>query len=172
MNDYDNLTLFVKKKKAKEIVEHYNLFGWELVKAEENDLYEDLVDLSFIRPHKIENKDDLQLLQVYMEEKLNEAAKAQRRRYEKSTILGLTAGIFGAMLIGFGLLISLASTLLDFAWGIVFASMGAVLLILSFSFLPKMIKKERVTYQKKKIILDEEIDAICEQAVKLRGEHE
>ena len=97
--NYDNLTLYVKKNKVEEIVQHYEIFGWQLVKSVENDRYEDLVDLTFVRPHKIENKDDLQLYQVFMEEKLNEAAKAQRRRHIWSTLFAFNASLIGFVLI-------------------------------------------------------------------------
>ena len=56
--NYDSLKLYVKKNKSKEIIEHYKLFGWELAEEFENKKYEDILDLTFCRAHKIENKDE------------------------------------------------------------------------------------------------------------------
>ena len=70
--EYDELRLYVKKTKKDEIVNHYKVFGWNLVSINENKRYEDIVDLEFKRPHKIKEKDELQLLQVYMEENVNQ----------------------------------------------------------------------------------------------------
>ena len=62
--NYDTLNLYVKKIKAEEIKERYKNFGWILFNEQENATYEDILDLTFTRPHKIENKDELQLMQV------------------------------------------------------------------------------------------------------------
>ena len=53
--DFDKLSLYVKKYKAEEIIKHYKNFNWKLVSESENKKYEDIVDLTFIRKHKIEN---------------------------------------------------------------------------------------------------------------------
>lgn len=170
--NYDNLTLYVKKNKVEEIVQHYKIFGWQLVKSVENDRYEDLVDLTFVRPHKIVNKDDLQLYQVYMEEKLNEAAKTQRRRHLCSTLFAFNVGLIGLTLIILGIITLTTLTILNVAGGIVFVCLGTMFFLVEALILPKIVKKENKKYAKKKQSLDEEIDSICEKVVILRGAHE
>lgn len=37
--NYDTLTLFVKKKKLGEVIEHYTVFGWKLIEQKDNSRY-------------------------------------------------------------------------------------------------------------------------------------
>ena len=77
-NKFDTLNLFVKKIKRQDVVDTYTSLGWKLLTEKENDRYEDIIDLTFLRPHKIQNKDQLQLMQVYTEDNLNEIAKLEK----------------------------------------------------------------------------------------------
>ena len=125
--NYDSLKLYVKKNKSKEIIEHYKLFGWEVLEEFENKKYEDILDLTFCRPHKIKNKDELQLLQVYMEERLNEQAKIEKHKHSKTTSIGLCLGVIGVGLITLGLLACLKVIMfVSLIGGILLAVSGSI----------------------------------------------
>ena len=79
MEDKDNLHLYAKKSKLNLVEECYESIRKKKTAQEENKRYDDLVDLSFERPHKIKNKDDLQLLQIHMEHHLNKLGRIERR---------------------------------------------------------------------------------------------
>ncbi|MBQ7327874.1 MAG: hypothetical protein IJX00_02805 [Clostridia bacterium] len=104
MEDKDNLHLYAKKSKLNLVEECYESLGWQKTAQEENKRYEDLVDLSFERPHKINNKDDLQLLQIHMEHHLNKLGRIERRKYFKSLIFGVSLCILGLYMLLSGVL--------------------------------------------------------------------
>lgn len=165
----DFLDLYVKKEKSQEIVRRYRIFGWQLEKASENNLYEDLVDLTFSRPHNIPNKDELQLVQVYMEEKVNEIAKEEHHKHSKSIALGLSCGVLGLVLIALGLLFCFNILPLGLVAGILFSSFGCALWILGGIFIPMLVRRERKMFEKSHSIKLRELEEICEHARSLSG---
>lgn len=168
--DFDKLSLYVKKYKAEEIIEHYKKFKWKLVDQSENNRYEDIIDLTFIREHKIENKDELQLLQVYMEERLNNVGKLEKNKNAKSTSFGLFFGAIGTFLFIFGLMCCFQCfLLLNLFTSIVFSCIGLILIIICAIFLPKIIKKEKSDFIFNKKKVEKEIDDICNKALSLTG---
>ena len=169
-NDFDTLTLYVKKLKAVEIIESYKTFGWELVEECENKRYEDIVDLTFNRPHKIKNKDELQLLQIYMENNLNAKAKLEKNKHQKSTSFGLIFGVLGLILMLNGFL-HIFGVLEGFKLigGIVIASIGFMFLITTLIVIPKLLNKEHSYFKEKHALYEHEIDEICKKATSLLG---
>lgn len=168
--EFDTLTLYVKKEKSEKIIENYKVFKWELVEEKENTQYEDIVDLTFIRQHKIENKDELQLLQVYMEERLNEQGKIEKHKHSKSCVLGLCLGLLCGALIALGLLFCFqVLPKFGLVGGIVLASFGFLLVLFELIYLPKLFKKESVFYENRSKILEQEINIICKNASALAG---
>lgn len=148
--EFDTLTIYAKKDKAKEIVEYYKSFCWILTKESPNKLYEDLVDLTFKRPHKIENKDELQLLQVYMEENLNETARLERNKHSKTIALSLSFGVLSIMLLIFGSLFCCnIFANISLVTGIILVVIGAIICIVLSIFLPKLFKKEKLFFEQK-----------------------
>ncbi len=169
-NDYDNLTLYVKKVKAQQIIENYKTFGWQLVSEADNKQYEDIVDLTFERPHKTENKDELQLMQVYMEDKLNAIGKLEKNKHPKTTSFGLIFGVMGLALIVFAILFNfgvLAS--LNTVYCIVMGSVGLLFLILTFIVIPKLYKKELNHFKTTHAVYEMELKEICKKATTLSG---
>lgn len=171
-NKFDKMSLFVKKDMKDEIIKNYNDFGWELVNVKPNFLYDDIVDLTFKRSHYISNKDDLQLLQVYMEDKLNELGKVNKNRNAKSTIFALILGLFGVSFIVcsaiFFLNMQHSSRIflssLSLAVGV---CLGIVLAL----FYPKLRKRENEKFIQKTAFLEKELKNFCVRAKKLRGGH-
>lgn len=169
--NYDSLKLYVKKNKSKEIIEHYKLFGWEVLEEFENKKYEDILDLTFCRPHKIKNKDELQLLQVYMEERLNEQAKIEKHKHSKTTSIGLCLGVIGVGLITLGLLACLKVIMfVSLIGGILLAVSGLVFVAVSLIILPKIYKKEKIIYEEKNDQLSTELENIFDRVKTLAGD--
>ena len=167
---YDNLTLYVKKNKLKEIIQHYEIFGWELVEQKENGRYEDIVDLTFTRPHKIKHKDELQLQQVYMEEKLNELGKCERYKHSKTTSFGLCFGLITIAIIVLGVLISLSVKSIEgLICGIVIVVMGFLLIGFEFVMLRKIYQYENELYEQRSEELERQIVKISKRVTELTG---
>ena len=53
INEVDTLICHTKKSMATGVTESYACLGWILNEETENSVYEDIVDLTFVRPHKI-----------------------------------------------------------------------------------------------------------------------
>ena len=167
--NFDTITLYVKKRKVKKIIEYYKLLGWELESRKHNKHYADLSDLVFCRPHKIENKDELQLLQVYLEDKLNAEGKNEKDRHIKSKCFIVTFGVLGFLFFVFGLLMCFNIFALGLGFGISFCTLAFVLLVVGVTFLPKLFKKEKIVFEQKKTIISKEIQEICKKAKSLKG---
>lgn len=166
--NYDSLTLYVKKEMLEEITNRYLIFGWEVSDKKENTTYEDIIDVTFVRPHKIKNKDDLQFYQVHMEETLNDSAKLDRNKNSKTTVFGLCIGAIVVALIWFGVSFFIQkTTTLQFIVGIVMIILGILLLVLELIYLPKLYRKEKQDYINKKQKIETELEEICNKAKKL-----
>ena len=171
MNQYDDtITIFAKTKKLSEIINIYKNFGWKLTTQKENSRYQDIVDLTFTRPHKIHHKDELQLHQVYMEDKLNSLAKLEKYRYSKTIILSLSYGILGLLFLVLGLLANFQVTLgLGLVESIISIIIGIALWTIGVLKIPKIHKKQNEIFNNKSKILKSEILSIITIAKKLSG---
>lgn len=165
-NNFDKLEIYAKKNKVDMIIKCYEAFSWTLFEKEENSRYADTYNLTFIRPHKIENKDFLQYHQIEMENNLNKIGKIEKNRHSKSTIWGL---IFGLLLIGFTFLsISLfkVRTILNYIFAIASVCLAITLLLLSIFLIPKIYKKEKKIFSKQNELLQKNLKLICEMTQK------
>lgn len=166
-NNFDTLNLFVKKTKKQDVIHNYTKLGWKLLKEKENSKYEDIVDLAFVRPHFLQNKDQLQLMQVYLEDNLNEIAKLERNKYSKTTGLGLFLGSVALLLFCWALylIIKPQSLLL----GIFLIAISIILFVLEIIILPKILKKEKLSFDTKITQLNCQIEDNCKKANILLG---
>ena len=171
-NEFDYLTIYAKKEKANEIISHYSAFGYTKIDVKENNRYEDLIDITFSRPHKIKNKDELQLNQVYIEEKINELARIEKHKHSKTTSIGLSLGTLCISLITLGILsiVNIINTI-PLVFAITFIAFGIVLLILELIFLHKIYKNENLFYKTNSEKLLTEIAEIIKTAHSLIGEN-
>lgn len=166
-NNFDKLNLFVKKSKHQDVVKSYTALGWELIEEKENNRYEDIIDLTFLRPHKLQNKDELQIMQVYMEDNLNEIAKLERNKHSKTTGLGLFLGSVALLLFCWALYLIIKPQLLVI--GIILIAVSIILFVLEIIFLPKLFKKEKLSFNTKFTQLNSQIEEICKKANLLLG---
>lgn len=123
---FDRLHVAVRTDKLEELIEGYRCFAWTETERQEDKRYDNIMHVTFIRPHKLPHKDRLQLLQVDMELAMNRLASAEQKRYAGTLAFGLTAGMASCALIGGG--VSLAVLLFSpwaVAVGAVIASLGA-----------------------------------------------
>ena len=146
--EYDRLVLYVKRDKVEEIIASYNTLSWNLVQQTDNNRYEDIVDLVFIRAHKIQNKDELQIQQVYLEETLNSLGKIQKEKHQKTTGLGLSFGSLSLAGIVLGVLGIVGTIKMAFWFAILLAALGGLSAILEISLLPLLFKKEKRIFDK------------------------
>jgi len=172
-NDYKNfdyLTLYVKKKKVDEIKKHYKLLKWDILEEVENKKYEDIVDLTFFRSHKIDNKDKLQLSQVYLEEKLNEIGKLERHKHSQSLIFGLNFFIFILSLIFLGVSFCLKHSILwKLILGICLLYISVLLLVGGIVVLNKIYKREKERFSLKEKVIQQDIEKILNNALTFIG---
>ena len=88
-HEYDTLSL-VLKREALDIIHSYSRdFGWEVFKLDEDKRYFDIVHLCLVRPHKVSNKDKLQLLQFRMEGVINAIGDSRRKKHRRSILFGV-----------------------------------------------------------------------------------
>lgn len=173
--EYDKLNIYAKKNKSSEFIERYKCFNWTLETESENKKYEDLQDLTFSRPHKIKHKDDLQLLQVYMEENLNLIGKLEKYKYARtqSFVLCLGGIVFTLIALAIWFFISKIEIHSYFVSAIVMLSISAMLIVLICIFTPKILKRDKQNYIKHNTRLENEVNDICQKAKSLiGGDHE
>lgn len=169
--EYDYITLYVRAEKVEIVERCYEKFLWKVVKKENNNKFNDIVDITFKRKHKIENKERLQLLQIYMEDNLNRTDKYEQNKFAKSTILGLTMGLLFLLFIGLGIWLihgfpSLFTTILGIA-SIVFSIVIQVFIII---LLPHFINLEREKFLNNINSLKKELENYLLEASTLSGE--
>lgn len=103
-NEYDSLVLYVKDNKTKLIIEEYRNLGWELVSSVSNNRYKNIMNLTFVRPHVIENKDELKLLQVDIESTLNKMGRLEKNKCRGVIVVGLSLLVLGVALTALSIL--------------------------------------------------------------------
>lgn len=168
-NKFDKFSLYVKKEMKDEIVENYAKFGWELIDVKLNMFYDDIIDLTFKRPHIISNKDELQLSQVYMEDKINEIGKLNKNKDSKSTEFAMLCGLCGfCLFVGAVLFYLNLSKPLNVWLAAVSIVGGCVFFAVLFVFFPKVKKKEQRVFEETRKRLYAEVGEICSRAELLR----
>lgn len=128
INTTDSLSIIVKKDKVENITEYYKVFGYELDIKKADKKYSNLVHLSFYRPHKIANKDRLQLYQARMECAVNNVARAEKSVHYVSTFVMFLIGFLAILSTTFGVQYTVNSVFQNLTIAIVFYSLAFVLL--------------------------------------------
>lgn len=147
-NDYDKIVLYVKDNKTKIIIDSYQKLGWQLINSVCNHRYRNIMDLTFIRPHKIVNKDILQLLQVYMEIELNKLAKVERNKYSLTLSLGISMLTFGLGFIICGIIqLFNLGVRIDKFLGFTSLVIGLLFFTLIYLIIPKFYRRDVFKYE-------------------------
>ena len=172
---FENDTISVKSKKqaAEHIIERYNHFGWTLIEKKDDRLYENITHLTFTRPHFIENRDYLQLLQVRLEIAYNKMGRLSYCIPVRTALVASLLGLLAAGCIAGGvILLLLLDGLISVISGAVLCATGTVSGAICAVSAPRMYRKDRDKYS---LLIDEQvqkIDELCKRATELRGEHE
>lgn len=123
---YDTIEFKLKREKAGEIEAQLQCFGWEIESERDAKLYSDIVHVRFRRPHKVEQKDRLQLLQVRVEIAHNRQVGYERTMKTRALVFGLGFGLILLALLGFGMELIFKRAVLG--WGIAVIAVSAILL--------------------------------------------
>lgn len=169
-NDYINLK--AKKQAAEHLISCYADFGWSLTERKDDKIYGDTVHMTFTRPHIIENKDELQLLQVRLDIAFNNTGKFARKPKSGLALRVTLITLIAALFIGLGLFFVIMDPLTIFWGGWLFWGAGAAVAI-SGSILTK--RSYKIDKKKYALLVELEIKRIgdiCKKAKALRGEHE
>lgn len=126
---YDTIEFTLKRERAGEIEAQLACFGWEIEREWDAKLYSDLVHVRFKRPHRVESKDRLQLLQVRVEIALNKQVKYERTMDSRALIFGLSLAVLALLSLGLGIAFVVAGYLP--VWGYIIIAAASVALIFS-----------------------------------------
>ena len=161
--NYEYIDIIVKKDNADEVVASYGEFLWKEISRKEDKIYSDVLHVSFYRAHNIQNKDRLQLLQVYYEFALNERAEAFEKKHHKSKagICNLIV-LSACLLVGIWWLIFYMKNIFAFVGGICFSLIIVLFALLFGRKLKKLHKEENQRFA----IKDQEQKTKIEQIIK------
>ena len=174
MNIFETDTIAIRSKKqaAEHIVERYGNFGWKLTEKKDDRLYEDVTHMTFSRPHFIENRDELQLLQVRLEIAYNDMGKFS---YKKGVRASLFGSFFALLALAFAaggvLLLLFLDGLLPIIYASVLFAACLVTILVTVIFTRRISQKDRLKYGLKIEERLKKIEDICNQARALRGEN-
>ncbi len=169
--NYDRLFVTVKLNKLEEPEKCYDALGWECV--EKKTVRGGRVQINYRRPHRVENKDELQLLQVYLEAALNEEGKMDSRSMPHTAAVGIITGFLTVALVVLGLcLMFLTDNPVYFVAGIVFLSCAAAMFLLAVTATLKVFFKEREKRKARLLKARAEIAAALRKVEAINGSRE
>lgn len=163
--NYDYLTISVKSALLEHILECYAALGWREVRREDDREYYDMKYIALRRPHKIENKDRLQLLQVRMESAVNSVSSVNAKKHAKSGIIFTVLAVIALGLAALGLwLIFGLSGQIGFISGIVSCGLAASVLVAATVMILAMRKPEEEAAKNKIIQTLKTLQSLLEEA--------
>lgn len=168
-HNFDKLEVTAKTVKEREIISHYALFGWQEVKRVEDKKFFDISHITFIRPHKIANKDKLQLLQIYYENYMNELYACEKSRHTVSVAYVICSILSGLILSTISVITFFAKPFLLKVLAVLIMTVGAFLTSCSFIKHRNIRKCERENFQKRYADLKFKIDCVLNDATILAG---
>ncbi len=170
LEEYDHLYVTVRRDKLEALEFCYEQFGWEEVERQEHTVYENLLDMTFRRPHKIADKDELQLLQVHLEEALNAVGKYEKAPKKRTKAFAACLGILAFLLIAIGLPLGIVPVTIAYkVIGYVMAAAGVIIVPLLCVFSVKLWKYENAMYERRLKISRDLVIAVCHSAMEVRA---
>jgi len=169
--NYDRLFVTVKLNKLEEPEKCYDALGWECVGKK--NVRGGRVQINYRRPHRVENKDELQLLQVYLEAALNEEGKLDTRSMPLTAAVGVITGFLTVALAVLGLCLTfLTDNPVYFVAGVVFLSCAVAMLLLAVTATLKSFFKEREKRKARLLKARAEISATLRKVEAINGSRE
>lgn len=175
MNLFENDTILIKSKRqaAEHIIERYGDFGWTLTERKDDKVYENIVHLTFSRPHFLENKDELQLLQVKLEIAYNTMGRLSSKIPVRATLAGIFSGLLAlGLAVGGVLLILFLEGLLSTVLGAILCAVAVAVVIFCVILARTFHKRDKEKYSRLIEGQVQKIDELCKRARSLRGEDE
>lgn len=163
-NKYDILDIYAKEDRVETITKCYESFCWELIEKNENNKYADTIELTFIRPHIIPQKDYLQYTQIEMENTLNSIGKLDRTKYSKSTALSLFLGLLSLIFILIGSHLIFNNLVV---YGISLIIMGVIGCVITTVIAIKLHKLDDNQYKNNRQNLEHTLETICQNVKKV-----
>lgn len=150
--------------------EKYKLFGWTETEIKDDSLYSNVVHVSYYRPHFIDNKDDLQLLQVRMESEINNLSKADMYKHLRSALACSLVAIMAILLVAAAVVAPLVNLTALHIAVCSFCGLCAVLcLIFGIMWVINIRRNENQKFFNLRERTSESITAICIRAELLSG---
>ncbi len=166
----DHLSVSVKYGLSEEIKSAYRVFGWQLEEERKDKRYSNFMHMKFVRDHKIEGKDRLQLLQVRFDLAINFVGKAGSRMCRRALCTGVILGLLGVALILFGsLFLFYLTTNLSMAFGVTLISSGVVFLILCVLAAIRLYSHDKRIYSGMLAVIAENIRSTVKEASIITG---
>lgn len=167
----DKISLNLRREAAEHVEECYRDLGWQVDGVREDKSDEGMLTVDFFRPHKIDNKDELQLLQVRLDIALNDIGKNVARRSLRAMWTGLVLGIATlAFLLQGVMMLVLFSGAAAIAFGVIACACGVACGALCTVFTVKLYKIDCAKSERYIEVKTGEIGEICARAKFLRGE--
>lgn len=170
--DTDYIKVSGKIQAADHIIERYGDFGWTLTERKDDKLYCDVTHMSFSRPHFIENKDELQLLQVRLEIAYNNTGKYTRKMSSRAVAIGNILGLIAILLTVGGVLLLLTNGILPLVFGCIQCVLGVAAGVAGALIGYKIYKRDKKKYVPLIKAELENINSLCRRARELRGVNE
>ncbi len=165
--DYENndyIEIIVKKENVDEVVASYGKFLWKEYYRKEDARYNDVIHVCFYRARNIQNKDRLQLLQVYYEFALNERAEAFDKKHHKSNAGICNLAVFATCIfLGLWWLIFYMQNIIAFIGGMVFTLSIALLTVFFGKKLKELRKRENQRFKIKEQEQKERIEEVLRE---------
>ncbi|MDE6356072.1 MAG: hypothetical protein K2L67_02400 [Clostridia bacterium] len=166
--NYDRLFVAVKLNKLEELERCYRALGWEREEKRDDKLHRGRVHLVYRRPHRIGNKDKLQLLQVYLEAALNDEGRLDGKSMPLTAVAGILTGL---LTLGFAVaglcLMYLLNNPVIYTAGIVFLACAVAMFLLSITVTLKVFFKEREKRKVRLLRARAEIVSVLKEAARL-----
>ena len=169
-HNYDKLKVTAKTAKEKELVSHYAYFGWKETDRKEDKRFFDIAHITFTRPHKIKNKDRLQLLQIYYEAYMNELYECEKTAYTGSASFMASACLTAVILAAIGVVFLFSVPLAMRILGGTLCFFAAFTVAVSAHRTKKLYKREKSNYNERVNKLKNNIEEVLGIAKALAGE--
>ncbi len=103
-NEFDKIVVTTKREKVENIIKDYAVFGWQELTVDDDEVFYDVIHITFFRAHVMDNKDELLYLQVCYEQRLNKASDLERYKYTYSSIFYCILLIFSIITLILGVI--------------------------------------------------------------------
>lgn len=164
-DEFDYIRIQVKDEFFDRVISSYSCFGWEVFEINENETFFETKDVTLYRKHSVQDKDKLQLYQVYMENAYSNLNKIQKNRYTTSIVVGLTVGLIALAIVCLAIFFAANTTIMALrVITIIVACLAFLVLVVLLFSLQKIKKSEDTVFHKNVNRVRREIEDICTKA--------